>query len=89
MIATRSSDRATRELLILAEVPNVNPRTKVEAWNAVRGWAERKAKLLGLDAPTRTQATVVTADMFDQALKELEQEVWTLRKYGLEGDNSS
>lgn len=29
------------------------PRTAVEAWNAIRGWAERKAKLLGLDVPTR------------------------------------
>jgi hypothetical protein len=83
-------DRATRELLALAEDSNVNPRTKVEAWNSLRGWAERKAKLLGLDAPTQTQATVVSASTFDQALKELEQEmeVWTSRKYGLEGDNS-
>lgn len=29
------------------------PRTAVEAWNTIRGWAERKARLLGLDVPTR------------------------------------
>ena len=26
-----------------------SPRTAVEAWNSVRGWAEHKARLLGLD----------------------------------------
>ena len=29
------------------------PRTAVEAWNSIRGWTERRARLLGLDAPQR------------------------------------
>lgn len=32
---------------------HTQPRTAVEAWESIRGWAERKAKLLGLDAPVR------------------------------------
>lgn len=36
----------------------VTPRTKVEAWTSIRGWAERKAKLLGLDAPQRHDITL-------------------------------
>jgi hypothetical protein len=34
------------------------PRTAVEAWTSIRGWAERKAKLLGLDTPVKQELTV-------------------------------
>jgi hypothetical protein len=41
---------------------NTSARTRVEAWSAIRGWAQRKARLLGLDSPTKhavlTRATV-------------------------------
>jgi hypothetical protein len=42
-------DDAINDLLKIAENHNA-PRTAVEAWNSIRGWEERKAKLLGLDA---------------------------------------
>lgn len=47
-------DDAIADLLMLAK-SHRQPRTAVEAWNSIRGWAERKAKLLGLDAPTRAE----------------------------------
>src|ERR1035441_3982933 len=41
-------DDAIRGLLPIAR-DRQHTRTAVEAWSAIRGWAERKAKLLGLD----------------------------------------
>ena len=43
------ADDAVRRLLTIARDDNTSPRTAVEAWNSARGWAEHKAKLLGLD----------------------------------------
>src|SRR4051794_25974542 len=56
-------DTATRELLKLACDRDVAPRTRIEAWTAMRSWAERKAKLLGLDAPSKGTASVSTAQL--------------------------
>lgn len=56
---TELADTATRELLEIARDSRSSARTKIEAWSVLRSWAERKAKLLGLDAPTRTQVDVV------------------------------
>ena len=43
------ADDAVRRLLTIARDDSTSPRTAVEAWNSARGWAEHKAKLLGLD----------------------------------------
>jgi hypothetical protein len=48
-------------------------RTRVEAWSAIRGWAEHKARLLGLDAP-KTHA-VLTLDAIDAQIATLEAEL--------------
>jgi hypothetical protein len=53
-------DDAIADLLPIAR-DHVRPRTSVEAWRAILGWAERKSRLLGLDMPVRT-ATQVTID---------------------------
>lgn len=45
------ADDAIRDLLSIARDHQKSPRTSVEAWNSIRGWAEHKAKLLGLGAP--------------------------------------
>lgn len=42
-------DDAIADLMAIA-TEHKQPRTAVEAWNGIRGWAERKARLLGLDA---------------------------------------
>lgn len=85
-------DRATRELLTLATDGDVSPRTRVEAYNAVRGWAERKARLLGLDAPAQVRAQVITDDMVDAAIEDLTRELEhqarcdARQEFGLPGD---
>lgn len=62
-------DRAVNRLLLIAESDeDVSPRTRVEAWNSIRGWCEHKARLLGLNAPARKEVTVLTDTLVDQAL---------------------
>ena len=66
-------DRAVQYLLGIALDEQTSPRTRVEAWSAIRGWAERKAKLLGLDCPARVE--VVTLDHLDAQIAALEAEL--------------
>lgn len=65
-------DDAIADLLPLAR-DHDRPRTAVEAWNSIRGWAERKAKLLGLDAPDRHE--FITIDAIDRELIQLRAEI--------------
>ena len=64
-------DDAVSELLGIARDVEVSARTRVEAWTSIRGWAERKARLLGLDAPTQ----VVTLDAVDAEIARLSAEL--------------
>lgn len=64
-------DDAVSELLELARDPDQTGRVRVDAYEALRGWCERKAKLLGLDAPT----TVVTLDALDREIAQLSAEL--------------
>ena len=64
-------DDAIADLLLIAR-DHDRPRSVVEAWNAIRGWADRKARLLGLDAPTRSRVEVITEDMIDAEIARLE-----------------
>ena len=50
-------DDAVRDLLLIARDHRM-PRTAVEAWRAILGFCERRAKLLGLDEPQRSAAQV-------------------------------
>lgn len=68
-------DDATRDLMRIARDEATSPRTAVEAWNAIKGWAERKARLLGLDAPARHRVDVITSDMIEQEIARLEAEL--------------
>jgi hypothetical protein len=53
--------------------PTMSPRTKVEAVNAIKGLSERKAKLLGLDAPAQVQVTSISA--MDMEIRRMEIEM--------------
>lgn len=71
---TELIDAAIQNLMRIALDPEgTSQRTRVEAWTAIRGWAERKAKLLGLDAPARHE--VVTLDHLDAQIAALEAEL--------------
>lgn len=54
-------DRAIADLLGIAE-DHVRPRSAIEAWNSIRGFMERKARLLGLDAPERHELSMTVVD---------------------------
>jgi len=68
-------DDAIADLMKIARVHD-KPMTSVEAWNSIRGWAERKAKLIGLDAPTRFEH--LTLDAIDAQLRVLKAEMGEL-----------
>lgn len=63
---------AYRELVAIARNPAVSARTRVEAWSTIRGWAERESKLLGTDAVSRREISIVTSDVIDNAIRDLE-----------------
>jgi hypothetical protein len=69
-------DDAIAALMRIARDGGTSPRTAVEAWTSVRGWAERKAKLLGLDAPTRFEH--LTLDAIDAELRKAKAEMGEL-----------
>lgn len=76
-------DDAVADLMVIATDKFVSPRNRIEAWSTVRAWAERKAKLLGLDAPTQ----IVTIDRVDQEIKALERELAAMAAAGAAGDD--
>ena len=67
-------DTAVTDLMGIATDSTTSARTRVEAWSAIRGWAERKARLLGLDSPTKH--AVLTLDALDAQIAALEPENW-------------
>lgn len=74
----RTVDLAIRELLDITMDEDVSPRSRIEGWNSVRTWSERRAKLLGLDAPVRKEVSIISEDTIDAELKRLEQQVGKL-----------
>jgi hypothetical protein len=55
--------------------PVVSARTRVEAWSAIRGWSEHRAKLYGLYAPSRSTVDVVTHDSLAEEMQRLAAEL--------------
>jgi len=70
---TELIDHAVNSLMTIATDNTTSARARVEAWAAIRRWAERKARLLGLDAP-KTHA-VLTLDAIDAQIAALEAEL--------------
>lgn len=80
-------DRAVRDLLAIAgddstyvdgkgnERPTTSARTRVEAWSAIRGWSEHRARLFGLNAPSRSTVDVVTHDSLAEEMQRLAAEL--------------
>lgn len=71
-------DRAIRDLLSIAENPQISPRTRVEAWAQVRSFDESHRKLMGADAPVRKEVTIISDDTVNQAIAELTKEMMLL-----------
>jgi len=74
-------DLAVRDLMAIARDnslmsngrPRVSDGVRVEAWAAIRAWAERKARLLGLDAPAKHQ--IISLGQIEAEILRLEAEL--------------
>ncbi len=66
-------DDAIRRLMAIAASADqaVSPRTKVEAWTAIRGWAEHKARIIGLNAALKVEVS----DAVDAEISRLAEEL--------------
>lgn len=58
--------------IALSEDSKVTTYARIQAWNSIRDWSERKARLLGLDAPEKILS--VSVDMLDQMIMQAEAE---------------
>ena len=68
---TQLIDDAVRDLMGIAFDGEVSPRTRVEAWSSVRGWSEHRARVLGLNAPTKVAVNHTAESDFDRAWADL------------------
>jgi hypothetical protein len=66
-------DEAVRELRAIANGPKAGLRYKIDSWLAIVRFLERKAKLYGLDEPTKTEVLTITG--LDAEIAKLEQEL--------------
>ena len=71
-------DDAISSLLGIIQDRDVSPRTRVEAWNSARGWAEHKARLVGLNAPVKVEVS----DAVDAELQRLAARLGVLEPGG-------
>jgi len=60
--AAELAHAAIDDLMLIAR-DHKQPRTSVEAWGQIRGWAERLAKVQGTDAPLKVDANVTETAM--------------------------
>lgn len=82
--AAALADRAIRDLLVIAENPQISPRTRAECWGQVRGWSESLRRLMGADAPMRREITVISDDAINAAIKALNDEMMILDAHAKE-----
>ena len=71
-------DDAIRDLLPIAREHTKSARTSVEAWSAIRGWAEHKARILGLNAAVKVEVS----DAVDAEIGRLAAELGTVEPAG-------
>lgn len=51
------------------------PRSAVEAWNCIARWAERKSRLLGLDAPAKSRIEVLTEEVVNAEIERIQADL--------------
>ncbi|HEX4362342.1 MAG TPA: hypothetical protein VH141_32725, partial [Pseudonocardia sp.] len=66
---------ATRELFELARNPKASFTARALAYGTIKAWADREAKLMGLDMPARSEIRVLTEDAVDAAIHDLQAEL--------------
>ena len=78
-------DRMTRHLWGIVEREEPDHGQGLRAISQLLRVQERKARLVGLDAPTRRAIDMITHDAFMEAIGNLEREVAELERQGAEG----
>jgi hypothetical protein len=81
MEALETIDIAEYHLMKIALADKTSPRSRIEAWSAIRAWEERRSKLIGMDAPTRHE--VLTINGIDAQIAALETEIATRARLGV------
>jgi hypothetical protein len=66
-------DQAVRDLLVIATDVKTGLRYRIDSWCAIKVWEEHRARILGTNAPTRTE--VLTLSGIDQQIADLELEL--------------
>jgi hypothetical protein len=62
-----------KRIPLFADVPDDGPR--LAAVNTIRRLLERRAKIFGYDAPAKSRVEVITADMIESQIAELEAQL--------------
>lgn len=70
---TDALDLDGKKIPLFADVLDDGPRDK--AINTIRGLLERRARMFGYDAPVKTRVEVITADVIEAHISELEQQL--------------
>ncbi len=78
-------DRMSRHLWGVVECQHSDDGPGLKAIAQLLRVQERKARLMGLDAPTQRAVDVITHEMFMQMIGDLEREVAELEQEGAEG----
>jgi hypothetical protein len=71
--ASELADLAVKGLLTIATDVRAGLRYRIDAWLAIARWEEHRARLLGTNAPIRTE--VLTLSGIDQQIQQLELEL--------------
>lgn len=61
--------RGIKDLLVIAEDPDVAPRTRAEAWKEIRQHCESRRKMLGTDAPMKREIEWIDSSSFDAKIQ--------------------
>jgi hypothetical protein len=70
---TEALDADGKRIPVFADILDDGPR--LAAVNTIRGLLERRARIFGYDAPAKSRVEVITADMVESQIAELEQQL--------------
>lgn len=74
------ADAAARDLLDIIRKPGATDSSRIRAWEVMCKWAERKSRLLGLDAPVRRELEITDTTGWEYQLRaSLEEDDRALR----------
>lgn len=63
------ADDAIRDLLAIIRKPTATDSSRIRAWEVAAKWAERKSRLLGLDAPVRRELEITDTTGWEYQLR--------------------